>query len=430
MTKTRAIYVENYGCTSNKYDLEIMLGLLEQAGHMVVADPSEADVFLINTCAVKKASQDRMLHRIGSLRGKPLIVSGCLPKIDLRAIERAAPDYYAVMDPQSIAGIANLVEHADQAPRNLKHFSDKPPLKPTLPKIRMNRFVEIVQIAEGCLGDCSYCCARLARGCLTSFPKKLIVERVADAVSFGAREIWLTAQDTGAYGIDMDTNLTDLLEDLIQIPGDFKLRLGMMNPNFAVDMLEDLCEILESPRAYKFLHVPVQSGSDEVLKDMRRRYQVDEFIRLVENIRSRIPNITLSTDLIVGYPTETDEDFELTIDLLDETKPDITNISRYTRRPRTTAAQLDPIPPNIVTTRCKTISMIGSKMSLESNRRMIRQIHQLTVTDKTRQGKPIGRTDNYKRTIVNGDKELGSEVEIQVTSAHKRYLEAVPTHQD
>lgn len=424
MTHSKAVYMENYGCTSNRHDLEIMLGLLEEAGHKIVTTLSQADVVIINSCAVKEATQNRMLHRIASIHGKPLVIAGCLPKIDLKSIERVAPDYYAVIDPQSITAISSIVEHADQTTRNLQYFSDKPPLKPTLPKIRLNPFVETVQIAEGCLGDCSYCCAKFARGRLFSFPATLIVERVIDAVSKGAHEIWLTAQDTGAYGKDCNTDLLNLMKRLIQIDGDFKIRLGMMNPNYAITMLDDLCDIINTPQMFKFLHVPVQSGSNKILKDMNRNYQAQEFTQLVKTLRSRIPNLTLSTDTIVGYPTETEEDFQLTVDLLKETRPDVTNISKYGNRPKTLAAELNPLSPNIITARSKRTSTICSKISLESNRRMIGKIQKITLTDTTQEGKPVGRTDNYKKVIINEKLQLGTEIGIQVTKASSRYLEA------
>jgi threonylcarbamoyladenosine tRNA methylthiotransferase CDKAL1 len=424
MTKTKTVYVENYGCTSNRHDLEIMLGLLKQAGHRIVTAPSQSDVVIINSCAVKEATQNRMLHRIASMRGKPLIISGCLPKIDLKSIEQVAPDYYAVMDPQSITEISSIVEHADQTTRNLRYFSDKPPVKPTLPKIRLNPFIETVQIAEGCLGDCSYCCAKFARGRLSSFPSTLIVERVIDAISNGAQEIWLTAQDTGAYGKDSNTDLPDLLKRLIQIDGDFKIRLGMMNPNYAITMLDDLCDIINTSRMFKFLHIPIQSGSNKILKDMNRNYQTEQFTDLVKTLRSRIPNLTLSTDIIVGYPTETEKDFQATINLLEETRPDVTNISKYGSRPRTLAAQMNPLPPNIIIERSKRTSVICSKISLESNQRMIGKIQEISITDTAKEGKPVGRTDNYKKVIINERLQLGTKTRVKVTKASSRYLEA------
>ncbi len=342
MTNEITVYAESYGCTSNRHDLEIMLGILEQSGYRIVTDPSKADVIIINTCAVKEPTQKRMLHRIASIRGKPLIISGCLPKIDLEAIKQVAPDYSAVLDPQSIHRISSVVEQASRSIRNLQYFSVNPPPKPTLPKKRLNPYVEIIQIAEGCLGDCSYCCTKHARGKLHSFPKTSIIERVKNAVSNGAREIWLTAQDTGAYGIDHETNLSALMREITKLDGDFRIRLGMMNPNHAATMIDDLCEIIRDAKTYKFLHIPVQSGSEKILRHMKRQYEPEEFKRLVRRLRSRIPNLTLSTDIIVGYPTETDEDFQSTIDLITETRPDITNISKYGPRPRTEASQTNP----------------------------------------------------------------------------------------
>ncbi len=420
----KAIYAENYGCTSNRHDLEIMLGLLEQAGHIIVDDVSEADVLIINTCAVKEPTQIKVLHRIAKLRDKPLIISGCLPKIDLESIEHVAPGYCAVLDPQSIHHIPSIVEHVNQTRRNLKYFSDRPPEKPTLPKKRLNPYVEIVQIAEGCLGNCSYCCARHARGRLHSFPERSIVERVRNAVSNGAKEIWITAQDTGAYGLDRETNLTELLENLVKINGDFRIRIGMMNPNHAKTILNNLIGILKDPKVYKFVHIPAQSGSTKVLKDMNREYNAEEFVQLAKTLRERIPDLTLSTDIIVGYPTETEQDFESTINLITETRPDITNISKYGQRPETEARRLLSLPRDIINTRSRTATSLCSKISLERNQQMIGQTQQTTPTEESQKGKTITRTDNYKKTIINQQTELGKKILIKITRAFPKHIEA------
>ncbi len=428
MVDSKRVYVENYGCTSNRHDLEIMLGLLNQAGHRIVKNPSDADILIINTCAVKEATQNRMLHRIISMPKKPLIISGCLPKIDLKAIEHVAPDYHAVLDPQSITRITSIVDQANRSKGNIQCFSDKPPIKTALPKIRLNPFIEVIQIAEGCLGYCSYCCTRFARGSLHSFPKETIVRRATGAIAEGVKEVWLTAQDTGAYGKDLGTNLVDLLQDIVQIDGDFRIRLGMMNPNFAMTITDSLCQIFESEKIFKFLHIPVQSGSNRVLKDMKRQYQAEEFMDLIKILRSNIPNLTLSTDIIVGYPTETNDDFQSTLNLVDRTRPDVTNISKYGPRPKTLSVDLDPLSKEIVSERSKVITTICSRISLERNQQMIGKNQLVVIAEATRKKKPVGRTNNYKRVILKEDAKIGTKTWVLISKAHQRYLEGNVTN--
>jgi tRNA A37 methylthiotransferase MiaB len=200
----------------------------------------------------------------------------------------------------------------------------------------------------------------------------------------------------------------------------------MMNPNHATAMLDDICEILSDSRFFKFLHIPVQSGSDKVLNEMRRQYQAAEFTQLVKTLRSRIPDITLSTDIIVGYPTETDRDFQLTIDLIQQTKPDVTNISKYGHRPGTPAAQLTSLSSATINQRSRRTSLLCQTLSLQSNLRMIGKIQEISLTDRTREEKPIGRTYNYKKTILDKDMPIGTKIRIKVTKASQRHLEATP----
>jgi tRNA A37 methylthiotransferase MiaB len=158
---------------------------------------------------------------------------------------------------------------------------------------------------------------------------------------------------------------------------------------------------------------------------MKRQYEPEEFKRLVRRLRSRIPNLTLSTDIIVGYPTETDEDFQSTIDLITETRPDITNISKYGPRPRTEAAKLTPLPANILSARSRTTTSLGARISLERNQRMIGKREEITPVDTTSRGRSIGRTHNYKKTIIDEKAVLGTKIPIKVTKAFPRHLEAV-----
>ena len=191
-----------------------------------------------------------------------------------------------------------------------------------------------------CLGDCSFCITKLAKGNLQSFPKEDIINEIKKRIEEGYKRINLTSTDNGCYGLDINTSLVSLLKNITEIPGDFKIRIGMINPNYAKLYLNDLIKIYKSDKIIKFLHIPVQSGSNKILKDMNRKYKVQDFINVVSKFRKNILGINISTDIIVGYPTESEEDFEETLNLVKKIKPEVLNISKFTSRPGTKASRL------------------------------------------------------------------------------------------
>ncbi len=179
-----------------------------------------------------------------------------------------------------------------------------------MPKIRKNPLIEIIPINTGCLNACTYCKTKHARGDLGSYSIDEIVNRAQQAFEEGVVEIWLTSEDTGAWGRDLGQTLPDLLEELVQvIPQGCRLRLGMTNPPYILDHLEAIGHIMNSDKVYKFLHVPIQSGSDAVLNEMKREYTSDDFCRVVNVLKQKVPGMTFATDIICGFPTETNDDF-------------------------------------------------------------------------------------------------------------------------
>jgi len=421
------VYAENYGCASNRFDFEIMLGQLRAEGYRISDDATKADVILINTCGVKKPTEDRMIERIRrlSLLNKPLIICGCLPRINLEAVRRAAPNFAAMLDPRSTDRIVKAVKSAISGERNRIFFSEAPPPKMKLPKIRLNKTIEIISISEGCLGDCAYCCVRFARGKLHSYPPDEIIKKVEDAVSEGIREVWLTSQDSGAYGMDINTNLARLLKECSQISGKFMMRIGMMNPNHVLAILSELIEIFKSEKIFNFLHLPVQSGDNEVLRKMNRRYTIEEFKKIVEEFRKEIPDLTLSTDIICGFPGEDSEAFENTISLIKEVKPDIVNISRFFPRPNTPAEKMRQLNVKVIKNRSRRLSEIARRISLERNREWIGWEGEILVDEKGKGFSWIGRNIAYKPIVIKSKENLmGRFLRVKITNAFPTYLEA------
>ncbi len=424
---SRKIYVESYGCAANKFDLEIMLAHLTNAGYRLVESADLSDIILVNTCAVKKPTEDRIIGRIGLLSqlNKPLIIAGCLPKIDFKAVLKAAPDLSAALGPRDVDKVLLAVRCAESGKKNVVFCSDGPIAKLDQPKIRLNPTIEIIAISEGCAGACTFCCVRFARGTLYSYPKETIVKRVNQVVSEGLKEIWLTSQDNGAYGLDIEENLARLLTECCRVDGRFMLRVGMMNPDHALRILPELVEAYKNEKVFKFLHLPVQSGDDTTLVRMNRRYTVEGFKKVISKFRGDIPTITLSTDIICGFPGESREAFEKTIQLIEDVEPDIVNISKFFPRPRTPAMRMKQLDITEVMDRSRKLTDLVKKISFNRNQKWLNWEGEILVDEKGRDSSWIGRNFAYKPIVVKSHRNLaGRFLRARVNKACSTFLEA------
>ena len=406
------VEIETYGCAMNQGDSEIMAGLLEKHGHKVVK--KKGDVLLVNTCTVKTQTENKIRRRLRELEkgGYMVVVAGCMPAADTKIAEDFPGFSFIGVNSQDIVNAVNS-ELAGVRFVSIKKAGEKI----CTPKIRINPLIEIVPIAEGCLGACKYCLTKNARGSLRSFKPEDIERHVENAVSEGVKEIWITAQDTGAYGLDKSTNLPELLNRIVQLEGDFKIRVGMMNPNHALGFLDELLEVFKNEKIYRFIHLPVQSGSDKVLKEMGRKYNIEDFKLIATSFRKKL-DATLSTDIIAGYPTETEQDFRQTLRLIEQTKPDIVNISRYWSRPGTSAADLKQHQGSLIKERSGRVSQLFKRIGLERNRKWIGWKGTCLASEKNPDGTFTIRNLWYKPIIVRTKKQiLGKNVEVEVKDA-------------
>ncbi|MFN3622143.1 MAG: tRNA (N(6)-L-threonylcarbamoyladenosine(37)-C(2))-methylthiotransferase, partial [Nitrososphaerales archaeon] len=292
------------------------------------------------------------------------------------------------------------------------------------PRLFRNPVVGIVQIASGCLSDCSFCQVKIARGGLRSFDDHLILDEIRRLVRCGCREIWLTSQDNGCYGMDRGGSIADLLDKISKIEGEFRVRVGMMNPTHIVRDISRIVDVLQDIKFFKFLHIPVQSGCNDVLADMRRRYTREDFLEVVREARQKIPSLTLSTDIIVGYPTEEEECFRKTVSLLQEVKPDVVNISRFSPRPGTKAALLPQQPYSVVKQRSTTLHRIVKAICLERNKSWLGWRGEALVDEEVK-GAKIARNSFYKPILISDDAELGSYLEVEVNGASAACLRGI-----
>jgi threonylcarbamoyladenosine tRNA methylthiotransferase CDKAL1 len=417
------VYCETFGCTMNRGDSELMLGCLKAAGHEPVENLDDADLLIINTCAVKGPTQRRVLRRLRELRkldGKRIIVAGCLPLIDLPSVERLGT-FEGIVSCHSVGSIPAVVKKVAEGETNVRALGREPCEKPCLPKHRTSDVSAIVAISEGCTSTCSYCSVRLARGRLHSFSEGSILSEVGDAVERGYREILLTSQDTAAYGIDLGTSLPELLNSITALEGKFKVRVGMMNPATAKRILPELLEAYESDKIYKFLHLPVQSGDDDVLAAMRRGYTIREFVKIVEAFRGQFEDIYLATDIIVGFPGEGEREFMRTCELVEEIRPDKVNLTRFSPMPGTDAAKMRQVDGREVKRRSKILSEICREIGYEQNKRYLGRVVEGLVVEAGEKGGYVARLPNYKPAIVR-DCEIGDFVTITITDSRPTYL--------
>jgi MiaB-like tRNA modifying enzyme len=280
----------------------------------------------------------------------------------------------------------------------------------------------VVNIAEGCNGGCSFCIVRKARGRLVSRSPEEIVEEVRRIAGEGIAEVQLAAMDSAAYGQDIGTSLPELLEEVASVPGNFMVRVGMMNPDSLRPILCELMASYESPRIYKLLHIPVQSGSDRTLLSMGRSYSAADFLEMVRVFRSSFPDLSVITDAIAGFPGEEDADFGQTLDLIRSLQPDKVNVTRFSRRPGTAAARLYDMPDRIKKDRSRELTRLWMEIAGRRNRRYVGEVVEALVTERGRGGSMKARAANYAGIVVVGAPPMGCLYRIRITEANPFYL--------
>ncbi len=405
-------HIETYGCTANQGNSLELKSTLEAHGHLE-SDLHQADVIVLNTCVVTERTERKMLKRIHELSGRRLIVAGCLPA--------AIPELLSGVETVGVLNRENInrvVRALGSAECRVKQNA----LRSCLPV----SLCGIVNISEGCLGACTYCIVKRARGGLISKSPSEIVDEVRLLLKSGAVEIQLASQDAGAYGYDIGVTLPDLLDRLASIPGRFMIRVGMMKPDSALNILDDLIDSFENDKIYKFLHLPVQSGSDRILDMMGRGYTAEMFFEIVERFRSKIPEISLTTDVIVGFPGETAEDHSMTMDLIRRVQPDKVNVTRYSRRPHTPASKMYDMPDRIKKERSRRITKLWMDIALNRNMRFIGRDIEVLVTERGYDGTLKARTEDYRGVVVEGDALMGERIKVKATRATPFYVVSSP----
>ena len=408
------IFVEAYGCSASFADSEMISGLIQNGGHTLVESSDESDLNVVVTCSVKDATANKMIHRIKSLKTKPLVVAGCLPKAEKDTVEKFSGNA-SMLGPNSLGKTLQVID-TTLSGRKQVALEDSDLTKTGLPKVRLNPAVGIVEIASGCMSECTFCQTKLSKGDLSSYRLGDIVRQVKTEIQDGCKEVWLTSTDNGCYGFDIGTDLPSLVKAVSEIPEEFMIRVGMMNPMYMPRIKEGLIESYDNDKIFKFLHIPVQSGSDKVLHDMKRGHTSATYKEIVKKARQRFGKFTISTDIIVGFPTETEEDFEKTVSLLEETRPDVVNLSRYSARPGTDAAEWEQLDVSEVKRRSKIVFEQISKITAENNKKWIGWTGKVLFDEKTDEGIK-GRNFAYKPVFVRDRVEIGETHTVKITDS-------------
>ncbi len=413
------VHIITQGCSGNLRESEIMAGLLHNSGYEITNDENESDVNVVNICTVK--GDTTALREIKRLKKefpeKKLVVAGCITEGIVPKIKKL-DEGISFINTHNFGKVQSVVENSLNGTA-LALLGKKYEQKVALPSMRKNPLIGIVPILNGCNYFCTFCSTKLVKGRLFSYPMDAIKHDVKEHLKFGCREIWITSNDTGAYMVDQGgkQKLPELLENILSVPMDFKVRVGMMNPGNTIEILEELIEAYKNPKMFKFLHIPIQSGNDEILKMMNRKYTAKDFADVVCAFRKEIPEITISTDIIVGFPSETDGQFNDSVEVIKKIKPDVVNLSRYSQREGTIAARMKQIATNRLKQRSRVMTNVYRETAAANNKRWIGWKGKILIDEVGRRGSWIGRNYCYKPVIVNGDFKLGDEIYVNIFDA-------------
>ncbi|UCG89742.1 MAG: tRNA (N(6)-L-threonylcarbamoyladenosine(37)-C(2))-methylthiotransferase [Candidatus Heimdallarchaeota archaeon] len=422
----KLVSVLNYGCSANHAIAEGLMGILERHGYIISDSVEDTEVIIVNTCVVKQNTEHRMKSKLLSLsKTKDIVVTGCLPVVMRDWVSKNLPNA-RVLFPEAANCIIDLLnnhpvqEIKTSAPHTWSQLY-------TDDRLRYNPVITTVEISRGCLGSCAFCIVRNIKGKVRSRSQESILTEIQLAIERGSKEIRLTSQDIGTYGWDFSPKLyiPTLIESIARLKGDFFIRLGMMTPITLKRFLTPLVQQLRTFKVFSFLHLPIQVGSDSILQKMKRKETGKYFIDLVKQLRQEIDELVFATDIMVGFPGESQKDYEATKRLLQEVRPIIVNISKYTDRPGTLASQLSPkIPTKIKANRSRELTELTRDITQRELRRWIGWEGIILIYDYGKHTNQfIGRNTSYIPILVEGEKiSLGQVLKILVTEAGPNYL--------
>ncbi len=417
------IFVESFGCSANHGEGEVIKGLLQKAKFKVLDAKDDAEVIVLNVCTVKgNAHALREIRKTKELYPyKKLVVAGCVPKEMIPQIKALDPEA-SLLSTHNIQDIVPIVEETLNA-NPVTELVPRQKVKLHLPKIRRNPVVGIIPISNGCDSFCSFCSTKLIKGAHKSYPVPDLVEELKQCLADGCKEIWLTGQDTSCYGLDTGTNLGELLKYFCAVEGDFRIRVGMGNPKHFPKFLQGLVELYKNPKLFRFLHIPVQSGNNDVLKAMKRDYLVEQFEEIIQTLRVVYPDMTISTDMIVGFPGETREQFMDSINMIKRLQFDMVNISRFAPRAGTVALRMEKQVDGFEKKeRSRIMTNTLEHVAFQRNMRWKHWQGEIVIDEQGKLGTWVGRNYAYKTVVVQGEYQLGQKLVVKITDVAVAYV--------
>src|SRR5712691_11174559 len=423
------LYLTTYGCQMNEYDSERVAGLLKRSGYELTEEPGEADLVLLNTCAIREKAEDKVFSRLGQLsalkRQRPDLligVMGCMAQLWQGKILDRAPQVDLVFGSAAVARVGELIERARATGAPVLETGEAPLVKITAKPERPGQLKAFVTVMEGCEKFCTFCVVPMTRGRERSHPPEAILAEVRGLAASGVREVTLLGQTVNAYGRDLSpaTDLAALLELIDTVEGIERIRFTTSNPyNLTTRLIRAIRDV---PKVVEYLHLPLQSGSDRVLARMNRGYTVARYLELIDELTDTVPGIALSTDLIVGFPGEEEADFEQTVEMVERIRYDNAFVFRYSRRPGTPAATMpDQVPEEIKARRNSRLLEVATRVGAARSRALEGRVLPILVDGVSRKNldEATGRTRGNR--VVNfdahGRRLLGEVVPVLITQA-------------
>jgi tRNA-2-methylthio-N6-dimethylallyladenosine synthase len=423
------LHLITYGCQMNEYDSERVAGLLRERQYELTDDETAADVILLNTCAIREKAEEKVFSRLGELKrlkaSRPELVigvMGCLAQLQQATVLRRAPQVDLVFGSPAIARVGELVERVRRERRPVLETGEAPLVKITAKPLAADRLKAFVTVMEGCEKHCTFCVVPRTRGRERSHPPATIVAEIEGLVAEGCREVTLLGQTVNAYGRDLTppTDLAELFKRVNDVAGLHRIRFTTSNPYNLTPKL--IAAMRDVPKVCEWFHLPLQSGSDRILARMNRGYTRAQYLDLIDALRDAEPALALSTDIIVGFPGETEADFAATVEMIERVGYDNVFVFRYSRRPGTPAATMpDQVPDAIKADRNRRLLEIVTRVTGAQSAQLAGRTMEVLVDGVSRRnpGELAGRTRCNR--VVNFDGQgrvaVGDIVHARVTDA-------------
>jgi len=423
---TKKIFLKTWGCQMNEYDADLIRELLSSQGYSFIDQEEDADIVLLQTCSVRDLAEVKVFNKISKLIARKkkeqnsllIGICGCMAKNQSKKILKKYPEVDILCGPSSYTDLPQLLEGAKN--HNKMEISIESDKRYSYPQLSASsKLQSTVAIMRGCDNFCSYCIVPYVRGRETSRPAQDIISEVKTLLSNGAKEITLLGQNVNSYKSTDNCTFVELLQDLNNINHKYRIRFLTSHPKDASKQLFQA--IADLDKVCPYLHLPIQSGSDVILKKMNRKYTVDQYLDKINLLKNIVPEIALSSDFIVGFPGETEEDFRKTYEIIEQVGYDFSYIFKYSTRTGTKAADIpDDVPRKVKEKRNNMLLELQKKVSLEKNKFFVGKTVEILVEgiSKRNAERLNGRTTTFKNVVFEGTPDLVSEfVNIKIEKA-------------